>query len=130
VPSQLAAIPAPTRRRAAAVVGTFAVLFLAVGVLSWIRDAGIALRIIGVIVLVAAAVLGLIAWGLLNSVRVDRLSDEFDAEIAAQIADHDATCGCGQDHDMAETTTICGQDGDGADCAHDCASCAVSALRK
>jgi hypothetical protein len=130
VPSQLASIPPATRRRAAAVVGGFAALFIAVGVLCWVRDAGIALRVLGVVVLIAAVALVLIAWGLVNSVRIDRISGELDAEIAAQIAHHDATCGCGQDHDMAEMTTVCGHDGAGDDCAHDCASCTLSALRQ
>jgi hypothetical protein len=112
------------------VVGAFAALFVVVGVLSWVRDTGVAVRVVGVIVLIAAAALGLIAWGLLNSVRIDRISDELDAEIAQQIAHHDATCGCGQDHDMAEMTTLCAHDGAGADCAHDCDTCALAALRK
>jgi hypothetical protein len=143
VPSQLAAIPPSTRRRAAAVVGAFAVLFGVVGVLCWVRDSTLALRILGVIVLLAAVVLALIAWGLLNSVRIDRISDELDAEIAEQIAHHDATCGCGQDHDMTEMTTVSGappaattadcsgggHDGSGTECAHDCDTCTLAALR-
>lgn len=147
MPSQLASIPARTRRRAAAVVGLFAALFATVGVLCWVRDTGVALRVIGVIVLVAAVALGLICWGLLSSIRVDRLSDEFDAEIAETIARHDVTCGCGHDHDMAEMTEIAGEnpdvgaasavvgascigDGHGQDCVHDCASCTLAAMRK
>ncbi|HEY3738122.1 MAG TPA: hypothetical protein VGL26_11845 [Jatrophihabitans sp.] len=127
--SQLASIAPATRRRAAAVVGVFAALFAVVGVLSWARDANAAVRVIGTIVLVAAAVLALIAWGLLNSIRVDRLSDELDAELAEAIAHHDATCGCGQTHDMTEMTTVCAHDGAGTDCAHNCDTCALAALR-
>lgn len=129
-------------------VGFFAALFAAVGILSWARDANTALRVIGVVVLVAAGVLVLVAWGLLNSVRIDRLSEELDAELAAQIAHHDAACNCG--HSLAEspaatvsdrsggneteTTSICGHHGasgaTNSDCTgDDCGRCALAALR-
>lgn len=128
--SQLASIPPATRRRAAVVVGFFSAMFLAVGVIALTGDMATIIKVLGVVVLIGAAVLALITWGLLNSIRVDRISAELDAELLQAIAEHDRTCGCGTDHDPDEFhTTECAHDGRGDACAHDCDTCALAALR-
>jgi len=130
VASRLASVPVIARRRTASVAGVFAALFLAVGVLALAGDMNWFVRVLGVIVLIGAVVLALITWGLLNSIRVDRYADEFDAEMAAAIAEHDATCGCGESHDTDRTDIVgCGHDGAGTDCARDCSTCTLAALK-
>jgi hypothetical protein len=130
VASRLASVPEIARRRTAAVAGLFGALFCAVGVIALVGDVNVFIKVLGGFVLLGALVLGLAAWGLLSSIRVDRYAAEFEAEMVQAIAEHDATCGCGSSHDMdAMATTGCDHDGAGQDCAHDCSTCTLAALK-
>jgi hypothetical protein len=116
------------RRRTGAFTGLFAALFLAVGVIALVGDVNVIVKVLGVIALVGGVILGLVAWGLLNSIRVDRYAAELDAEIAAAIAEHDATCNCGHNH-ATEPAKTCAGDGTGANCTKTCATCTHSAVK-
>jgi hypothetical protein len=122
VSSALSAIPPARRRRFAATLGLFAMLFVAVGVVAFSGSPTAVVRIFAVVALVAAGLNGLIAWGLLHSVRIDARPAR-----AAQAAG----CGCGHDHDVSEMHVAgsCAHDGAGLDCGHDCDACALAALR-
>lgn len=123
-------VPVFARRRAATVLGLFTALFLAVGVIALVGDVNWFVKVLGVIVLLGAVVLGLVTWGVLNSIRVDRYAAEFESEMAQAIAEHDATCGCGESHDMDHMDTVaCEHDGAGKDCAHNCSTCTLAALK-
>ncbi len=105
-------------------------MFVVVGVIALTGDVAAFIKVLGIVVLIGAAALSLIAWGLLNSIRIDRISAELDAELVQAIAEHDRTCGCGTDHELDEMhTTGCSHDGKGEACAHDCDTCALLALR-
>jgi hypothetical protein len=100
--SQLSAVPIDRRRRAAATAGLIAVLLVAAGIMPWVGPAPSVLRVLATIVLVAALPVGLVAWGLLRSIRADRAEARLDAAIAAAVAD---AC-----------TSVDA-------CTHDCAAC-------
>lgn len=136
--SALSTIPIDRRRRAAATLGLFAVLFVAVGAVATTgRSTGV-IRAFSAVALVVAVLLGLMAWGVLHSVKLDLAEAELDQAINSAIAEHggtDLTCGCGHDHDVSEMhvsdadPTSCGHDGGGVDCAHSCDTCVLAALR-
>jgi len=100
--SQLSAVPMERRRRAAAAAGLIAALLLAVGLLPWVGPAPGVLRLLATIALVAAALVGLVSWGLLKSTYADQAESRLDAAIAAAVAD---AC-----------TSV-------DTCTHDCAAC-------
>jgi hypothetical protein len=89
------------------------------------------LRVFAIIALVTAALLGLVSWGLVHSIRIDAADAELDAAIEQALAENGgASCDCGHDHHMSEMhVQSCAHDGAGADCAHDCDTCALAALR-
>jgi hypothetical protein len=129
MPSQLSSVPVAGRRRAAAACGLAAVLLVAVGVLPWTGSAPTALRVLSVVVLVVAAVAGLVAWGLLTSVRADVDEARLDAAVIEAVeAAGFGGCDCGHEHDPDEMhiTDACPS---GDSCNHDCATCKLSALK-
>ncbi|HEY7047086.1 MAG TPA: hypothetical protein VH373_07685 [Jatrophihabitantaceae bacterium] len=129
MPSQLSSVPVARRRRAAAACGVAAVLLVAVGVLPWAGSAPTALRVLSVVVLVAAVVVALIGWGLLAGVRADTTEARVDAAIIEAVeAAGFAGCDCGVEHDPDEMhiTDACPSEGT---CGHDCATCKLAALK-
>ena len=133
----MAGIAIARRRRFAATLGLFAALFAAVGVVAATGDAPGAVRVFSAIALTVALLLGLVAWGVLRSVRLDLAEERLDTAIAQAIAAGDATgtdlaCGCGHEHDADEmhvTGEACVHDGTGVACAHSCDTCVLAALR-
>ncbi len=139
VDSRLARIPIERRQLVAATVGLFAVLFVAVGVVASTGTTPGVVRVFSAIALLAAVVLGAIAWGIAHSVRLDlreqRLNRAIEtavAEAAVARGDSGSAYGCGHDHDADElhvTDETCAHDGSGHDCTHTCESCVLAALR-
>jgi hypothetical protein len=134
VSASLSTIPVATRRRAAVGLAGFALLSTVVGVLA-IVDGHPALVTVGVLALLAAAVIILAAWGMWQSVRLDVAGVRLDAAVVGVLAEHgdSLTCGCGHQHDPNElhvrTGTECAQDGTGTMCARTCQTCVLAARR-
>ncbi|MEO6886387.1 MAG: hypothetical protein ABI232_08910 [Jatrophihabitantaceae bacterium] len=138
--SALSTIPIDRRRRAAATLALFAVLFVAVGAVATTgRTTGV-VQAFSATALIIAVLLGLMAWGVLHSVKLDLAEAELDDAINAAITARggkDIACGCGHDHDMDEmhvtghapSPGACAHDGAGSDCAHSCDTCVLTALR-
>jgi hypothetical protein len=143
--SSLSAIPIERRRRLAATVGLFAVLFITVGVVALTGTTPGTVRVFSAVSLTIAALLALIAWGISHSVRIDVAEQRLDAAIDEAMAARrargatDITCGCGHEHDPDEmhvvggrhdvTDDSCAHDGTGTDCTHNCVSCVLRSLR-
>jgi hypothetical protein len=134
VSSSLSTIPVGSRRRAVAGLAGFALLSAVVGVLA-VLDGHAALLVVGVLALLAAAVIALAAWGLWQSVRLDVATTRLDSVVAGVLADHEdpLTCGCAHQHDPNElhvhTGTDCAQDGTGTTCSHSCETCVLATRR-
>ena len=130
MPSQLSYVPVERRRRAAATVGLIATLLVAIGIVSWAGSAPSTIRVFSTIALVAAVLLGLVAWGLLTSVRADLDESRVDAAITSAVASSGfGGCDCGHEHDPDEmhVTDACPT---GDACAHDCAACLLSTSQR
>jgi hypothetical protein len=139
--SPLSGIPVEKRRHAAATVGLFSVLFVAIGAVAATGRTSAAAPVFSVVALLLAVLLGLIAWGITRSVRIDVADARLDAAIEATLADrpeYQTLCSCGHDHDPTELHVVdedvheqeaCSHDGSGATCGHDCSSCVMAALR-
>ena len=122
-------------------------LFIAVAAVALTGSPAAAVRVFAIVALITAALLGLISWGLVHSVRIDAADaagSRLDAAIEQALADSGGmSCGCGHDHDMSEMhvrggsaageaaygAPVCAHDGSGDDCAHNCDTCALAALR-
>jgi hypothetical protein len=135
----LADIAIERRRRLAATLGLFAVLFVAVGVVA-ATGAGTMPSAVGVfsaIALAVALLLGLMAWGVTHSVRLDLAEERLNKAIEEAVAGAgdavgDLTCGCGHNHDATEmhvSGEACAHDGTGAECTHSCDTCVLASLR-
>src|ERR1700729_1575505 len=97
VSSELSRIPIARRRRAAALLGVLAVFLVAVGVLPWTAEASTGVRAVAGVVIVAAVLVALVAWGLLHSTVLDerrQAEAEFDATLI-EAAGPAGACGCG-----------------------------------
>ncbi|HLY33769.1 MAG TPA: hypothetical protein VKQ07_04495 [Jatrophihabitantaceae bacterium] len=142
MPSTLSAVPVERRRRLAATVGLFSVLFITVGVVSLTGTTPGVVRVFSAVSLTVAAVLGLVAWGISHSVKNDEDERRLDAVIDEAVAARggaDFTCGCGHEHDPDEmhvrpgqhdfAEDACAHDGSGTDCTHNCVSCVMRSLR-
>lgn len=141
VNSALSGIPVDRRRRLAATLGLFAVLFVTVGVVALTGTTPGVVRVFSAIALAVSAVLGLAAWGVVHSITVDLAEQRLDAAIEAAVAQRGGvtalTCGCGHDHDPDELHVTdadaegaaCAHDGSGAACAHNCDTCVLAAMR-
>jgi hypothetical protein len=131
--SPLSAIPVAARRRIAATLGLFVALFAAVAAVAATGRNTPAAPVFAGIATVVAVLLGLIAWGLVRSIRLDEAEASLDAAIEATVRASGAQpCGCGHEHDPNElhVTDACAHDGTGQACAHDCQTCVLSALRR
>jgi hypothetical protein len=134
VTSALSTIPPARRRRAAATLGLFAMLFLAVAAVALTGGPAAAVQVFAIVALVTAVLLGLIAWGLAHSIRIDAAASGLDAAIEQALAESGGvSCDCGHDHDMSEMHVqggpACAHDGNGVECEHNCDTCALAALR-
>jgi hypothetical protein len=135
----LAGIAIARRRHFAATLGLFAALFAAVGVVAATGGGTTpgTVRAFSAIALAVAVLLGLMAWGVTRSVRLDlgeeRLNKAIEEAIAARGGTvSDLVCGCGHDHDADEmhiTGESCDHDGRGLECAHSCDTCVLASLR-
>jgi hypothetical protein len=132
VTSQLSGIPTDKRRQLAATLGLFAMLFFAVGAVALTVATTVGMKVFVGLAFVVAAVLGLIAWGVITSIKNDLAEQRLDDAIAdAMAARNGQPCGCGHDHDVTEmhVQESCAHDGNGDACAHDCDTCVLAALR-
>lgn len=137
VSSSLSNIPVDRRRRAAATVGLFATLFLAMGLVALTGSTPTAVTAFSAVALTLAAFLGLVAWGLVTSVRADLAEQRLDRAIEDVVAASGVdTCGCGHDHDPDElhvTGDPCDHDGSGRDaglgCSQTCDTCVLAMMR-
>jgi hypothetical protein len=111
----------------------FAGLFLGIGAVASTGTRTAAAPVFAVVAFVVAALLALIAWGVLHSVRLDRSERRVDEVIEAAVAGHGArVCDCGHEHDPDElhVTDACAHDGTGNACAHDCQTCVLAAMHR
>jgi hypothetical protein len=133
VNSRLVNVPISARRRLAATLGLFTVLFVAVGAVAASGRGSSAAPAFAAIALVIAGLLALLAWGLQHSVTLDLAEQRLDRAIEATVAAQGGTmCDCGHDHDPNElhvSGDACAHDGSGAACTHDCETCVLAALR-
>jgi hypothetical protein len=140
VNSALSGISIDRRRRLAATLSLFAVLCATVGIVATTGSTPGVVRVFSAVSLSCAALLGLIAWGVAHSLKLDLAEQRLDAAIEAAVASRggtDVTCGCGHEHDPNEMHITdaepladgCAHDGSGTDCAHSCESCLLAALR-
>jgi hypothetical protein len=136
--SRLAGIPVERRQLLAATLGLFAVLFVAVGVVASTGTTPPVVRVFSAIALIVAVVLGVTAWGITHSVKIDLRERRLDEAIETAMAEtatargETSACGCGHDHDPDElhvTGDACAHDGTGTDCTHNCESCLLAAMR-
>ena len=127
--SPLSGIPLPRRRQLAATLALFAVLFVAVGAVAMTgRPATV--RAFGGVALGIALLLGLMAWGVTRSMRIDAADQALDAVIEEAVAQqYGSLCSCGHEHDPNEThvTNACAHTGDA--CERDCTTCVLAAMR-
>ena len=135
--SPLSGIALEKRRQFAATLGLFAMLFIAVGAVAATGATTGAIKAFVVGALVIAVLLGLMALGVLRSIRLDRAEQRLDAAIVEAVkARGGSMCDCGHEHDPTEMHVVgdsgvdsCGHDGTGTDCTHSCDTCVVAALR-
>ncbi len=133
--SALSRVPIPKRRQLAATLGLFATLFVAVGAVGMTGASPVVVRVFAAITLVVAALLALLAWGVARSVALELAEARLDRAIeeTMRAGDGQLSCGCGHEHDPDELHVTdedgCRHDGTGADCAHNCQSCVLAALR-
>lgn len=132
--SPLSGIALQKRRQFAATLGLFAMLFIAVGAVAATGADTAAIKAFVVIALVLAAVLGLMALGVLRSIKLDLAEQRIDAAIAEAVrARGGSMCDCGHEHDPTEMHYVgedaCAHDGSGAECSHSCDTCVLAAMR-
>jgi len=131
-------------------------LFIAIGAVAATGASTAIIKGFVAVALVVAALLGLMAWGVLRSIRLDLADKRLDAAIEQAVrASGRSMCDCGHEHDPDElhfvrdenghfvdgegqhltgakhatAATECRHDGTGADCAHSCDTCMLAALR-
>jgi hypothetical protein len=141
VSSPLSGIAVEKRRQLAATLGLFAMLFIAVGAVAATGAETAIIKTCVVVALLVAVLLGLMAWGVLRSVKLDAADRRLDAAIEQAVrAQGGQMCDCGHEHDPDElhftdgegqhlTGQACAHDGTGADCAHSCDTCVLASLR-
>jgi hypothetical protein len=134
VNSRLVSIPIVARRKLAATLGLFTVLFVAVGAVAATGKGSAAAPAFSAVALVIAALLALLAWGIQHSIKIDLAEQRLDQAIEATVlARGGSMCNCGHDHDPNELhvteAEACEHDGSGAACTHDCQSCVLASLR-
>jgi hypothetical protein len=145
--SPLSTIPIDKRRRLAATLGLFSVLLIAIGAVAATGRTSAAAPVFSIVALVIAALVGLVAWGVTRSVRMDLDEQRLDEAIEATLAgkpEFATLCSCGHDHDPNDLhitdaeaaqaqahvhSAACSHDGSGSACAHDCSTCVLAAMR-
>jgi hypothetical protein len=135
VTSPLHAVAIAKRRQLAATLGLFAMLFIAVGAVAATGASTGVVKGFVVVALLIAVLLGLMAWGVLHSVRQDVAERRLDAAIEEAVrAQGQSMCSCGHEHDPNEMHYVhadtCSHDGTGSDCSHSCDTCVLAALRR
>jgi hypothetical protein len=139
VNSTLTAIPLRQRRRLAAVLGGFAVLFLVIGAVTVTDTSSAGLVVIAVIAFLVGLALALVAWGVFASLRRYGAERHLDDAVQAALAAHGQAfaCDCGHDHDPDELHVVdepaaeaCAHDGTGTQCTHSCETCVLAAQRR
>jgi hypothetical protein len=132
VNSRLSVVPIGARRGLAATLGLFTVLFVAIGAVAATGAGAEAAPAFSAVAFLIAVVLALLAWGMHHSVKLDLAERRLDQAIMDTIAARGGSlCDCGHEHDPDElhVTDACAHDGSGAECAHDCETCVLSAMR-
>jgi hypothetical protein len=141
VTSPLSEIEIDKRRQVAATLGLFAMLFIAIGAVAATGAATAVVKGFVVVALVLAVLLGLMAWGVLHSIKLDLDDRALDAALEAAVqASGRSMCDCGHEHDPDElhfvdgegthlTGAKCAHDGTGTDCSHSCETCVFAAMR-
>ena len=136
--SPLSGIPIEKRRKAAATVGLFAMLFLTIGAVAATGRSSEAAPVFSAVAIVIAVLLAIAAWGIVRSVGTDLAEQRLDAAIEATLAgrpEFASLCSCGHEHSpdelhiTDEPEHACAHDGGGDACAHDCSTCVLAALR-
>ena len=135
--SSLAHIPVHKRRRLAATLGLFAMLFVAVAAVSATGPDTAGMKTFVAVALVVAVLLALIGWGVIRSVHLDVAERHLDDAIVSAVrAKGGQLCDCGHEHDPTELHVVdaepgdaCAHDGTGAECAHSCDTCVLASLR-
>ena len=130
--SRLSVLPIGARRRLAATLGLFTVLFIAVGAVAATGSGSAVAPAFSAVALVIALLLALMAWGIAHSIKLDLAEQRLDRAIEATVAARGGSmCSCGHDHDPNElhVSDACAHDGSGAACEHDCESCVLAAMR-
>jgi hypothetical protein len=134
VSQSLSAVPPARRRRFAGALALFAALFVAIGVVAATGARTSAGPVFCVVALLVAAVLALMVWGVLHSIRIDAADASVDEAIEQAVRHYGGPlCDCGHEHDPTELHITdaepCAHDGTGASCSHDCQTCVLAALR-
>jgi hypothetical protein len=133
----LSTVPAIRRRRAAWVLAAMAALLLAAGVLVTVRDAPVAVHVVGVIALLVGVLNAAMSWGFATSVTLDARAAAEARLDAVLLEAGGGSCACGTDHDTKPGTNhgadphnnppaepVCVPDS--RDCSHSCASCVLA----
>lgn len=134
VASSLSEIPVGKRKHMAAVLGLFAVLFVAVGAVAATGASSAALQVFVAVAIVAGLLLALMSWGIMRSVTLERSGADLDALITEAVERSGGSmCDCGHEHDPTElhvTDDPCEKDGHGHECTHTCETCVLQTLRR
>ncbi len=149
--SSPADISVATRRRFTFGALAFAALLCAIGVLCLLGTVGGAVRVFGVVALLAAIFPSLLAWATWRTITAERAEQRLDAAINDTL-EHSGIagqlCSCGVKHDPTElhvtdaepadasdtgatgpAADACAHDGHGASCTHSCETCVLAGLR-
>jgi len=141
VTSPLSDIEIEKRRQVAATLGLFATLCIAIGAVAATGATTALIKGFVVVALLIAVLLGLMAWGVLHSIKLDLSERSLDAAIETAVRSSGRSmCDCGHQHDPDElhfvdgegqhlTGVKCAHDGTGTDCSHSCDTCVLAAMR-
>jgi hypothetical protein len=133
VTSPLSSIAVEKRRRLAATLGLFSMLFIAVGAVAATGASTGIVKAFVVIALLVAVALGLVGWGVARSVKVELAERRIDSVIEEAVQAGGASmCDCGHEHDPDELHVVddpCAGDGHGVGCTHSCDTCVLASLR-
>jgi hypothetical protein len=105
-----------------------AFVMLAVFVVVWLRPAPVVIRLFATVALLGAVFLGLVAWGLLRSLRLDAREAQLDAAVRDALADAGGAIDCGHEHDPTEMHVTDAEPScrAGPACDHTCAECVLA----
>ena len=139
--SPLSDIEIEKRRQVAATLGLFATLCIAIGAVAATGATTALIKGFVVVALLIAVLLGLMAWGVLHSIKLDLNERSLDAAIEAAVRSSGRSmCDCFHQHYPDElhfvdgegqhlTGVKCAHDGTGTDCSHSCDTCVLAAMR-